>query len=129
MTGFSTIILFPKILVVVYNSITKGKNWLEVINIVQLILQSFFILIPALFAEMVYNETDKIKLCVTKQLLVCKDAQSRDAVEDAVRFLEQRRFRYTVWRLFTLDITLIFTVVGMITTYTVAMIQFAHFYD
>ncbi|KAJ8727237.1 hypothetical protein PYW08_015634 [Mythimna loreyi] len=98
-------------------------------NTVQTIAQSFIPLIPALFAEMVYKETDKIKLCVTKQLLVCKDTKSRDAVENAVRFLEQRRFRYTVWRLFTLDITLIFTVVEMITTYTVAMIQFTHFYD
>ncbi|XP_047042353.1 uncharacterized protein LOC124646277 [Helicoverpa zea] len=86
-------------------------------------------LLPALLAEMVNSEIDKMKLCIVKQLLVCHGENTRDAIEDAMMYFQQNPFKYTIWRLFTLDMTLILSTIGLLTTYTVAIVQFTHFFD
>lgn len=57
------------------------------------------------------------------------DTESRDAVVNAVKYFDYRPFEYTSWGVITIDFTLILTILGLIATYTIAMIQFTHIYD
>ncbi|KAH9628650.1 hypothetical protein HF086_007855 [Spodoptera exigua] len=86
-------------------------------------------LAPAAFAEMVNKEIDQMKLHVAKQMLFCKDQSTLETIEDAMLFFRHQPFKYTVWRLFTVDGTLILSVVNHLATYTVAMVQFSHIFD
>uniref|UniRef100_A0A2A4JSH3 Gustatory receptor n=1 Tax=Heliothis virescens TaxID=7102 RepID=A0A2A4JSH3_HELVI len=89
----------------------------------------FETLSPALLAEMVKREIDYMKLSVVKLLLVCKDERTRNAIQDAMMYFQHNPFEYTIWRLFAVDMSLILNMIALLTTYTVAMVQFAHFFD
>uniref|UniRef100_A0A2A4JRW1 Gustatory receptor n=1 Tax=Heliothis virescens TaxID=7102 RepID=A0A2A4JRW1_HELVI len=96
---------------------------------IEITIVAFETLSPALLAEMVKKEIDYMKLSVVKLLLVCKDEETRDAIQDAMMYFQHNPFEYTIWRLFAVDMSLILNMIALLTTYTVAMVQFAHFYD
>ncbi|XP_047023902.1 uncharacterized protein LOC124632931 [Helicoverpa zea] len=95
----------------------------------ELINHFIILLSPALLSEMVIRETDKMKLCIVKRLLVCEDERTLIAIQDAMTYLEQNPFKYTIWRVFAVDMSLILNMIALLTTYTVAMVQFMHICD
>ncbi|KAF9413503.1 hypothetical protein HW555_008298 [Spodoptera exigua] len=84
---------------------------------------------PAFLAELVKASVDRLKLIVTTQLLHCKEETTSEAIEDAMMFFRHHPFKYTVWRLFTVDGTLIVGIVNALTVYTVALVQFSHLFQ
>ncbi|KAF9413501.1 hypothetical protein HW555_008296 [Spodoptera exigua] len=126
-------IAIPRLVDIVFFSLSNGPE-VEVTLAYKLILtetlmNTVVLLAPAALAEMITNEIDVLRLFVIKQLLVCKGETNRDEILNALVFMEQHPFKYTVWRLFTVDGNLILSVVNLFTTYILAMVQFAHIFD
>ncbi|KAF9817548.1 hypothetical protein SFRURICE_014687 [Spodoptera frugiperda] len=115
------------------NTIQQKNHAMKLLNdkapLVECLVKVTVSLAPAAFAEMANKEIDKIKLHIAKQMIYCKDQSAQDAIEDAMMFFKHHPFQYTVWRLFTVDGTLILSVVKYLTTYTLAMVQFSHILD
>nr|XP_049692696.1 uncharacterized protein LOC126053771 [Helicoverpa armigera] len=109
--------------------ISRFSEFNHSVIILEVPLKIIISLSPALLAEMVNSEIDKMKLCIIKQLLVVRGENTRDAIEDSMMYFHHNPFKYTMWRLFTLDMTLILSTIGLLTTYTVAIVQFTHFLD
>ncbi|KAF9413502.1 hypothetical protein HW555_008297 [Spodoptera exigua] len=120
--------MIPKLLEATYSSFIHGGIRRYKVIIFENILDFIVSLSPAFLAEMVNKEVDKMKLIVVKLLLVCKDATSRDAVTDAMTIFKQYPFKYSVGRMFTLNMSLVLTIVYLLTTYIIALVQFSHFY-
>ncbi|XP_039759709.1 uncharacterized protein LOC120633566 [Pararge aegeria] len=85
-------------------------------------------LVPAILAELVTIQVEKMKTHLSQQLLVCSHNGLRNRVCDALKFLELRPFKYTVWRAFSLNTSLLLGLISLCTTYTIVAIQFSHVY-
>ncbi|CAB3247950.1 unnamed protein product [Arctia plantaginis] len=118
------ICVIPKYLGIIYKFI--GSPDYNATELAVTLLESIMPFIPGIFCEMVKREVDKIRLCVIKQLLVFRGAKARDAIKDTVTYFKHHPFRYTILRVLSIDLTLIFTTADLLTTYTLALIQFTH---
>ncbi|CAH0701447.1 unnamed protein product [Spodoptera exigua] len=128
---------YTKLLDVLNEKSGVTKFWAYKLILTETLMNTVVLLAPAALAEMITNEIDVLRLFVIKQLLVCKVWENhvtarianskRKTINDAITFFKQHPFKYTVWRLFTVDGTLILSVIGLLTTYIVAMVQFGHF--
>ncbi|CAH0701448.1 unnamed protein product [Spodoptera exigua] len=96
---------------------------------IEIVMDFILVLCPAFLAEMIKSEIDKMKLALINQLVTCRDESTNKAIDDAMMIFEIQPFRYTVWRIFTVDGELILTIISLITTYVLAMVSFAHFFD
>ncbi|XP_069362066.1 uncharacterized protein [Maniola hyperantus] len=104
------------------------KLLMEVIYIIDIMVNMILPLVPALFAELVTAEVDKIRIHLTRQLLFCSNNALRNRTYDALKFLELRPFKFTIWRTFSLNISLPLGLISLCTTYTIVIIQFSHVY-
>ncbi|KAH9628649.1 hypothetical protein HF086_007854 [Spodoptera exigua] len=120
---------YTKLLDVLNEKSGVTKFWAYKLILTETLMNTVVLLAPAALAEMITNEIDVLRLFVIKQLLVCKGETNRDEILNALVYLEQHPFKYTVWRLFTVDGNLILSVVNLFTTYILAMVQFAHIFD
>uniref|UniRef100_A0A2A4JQF4 Gustatory receptor n=1 Tax=Heliothis virescens TaxID=7102 RepID=A0A2A4JQF4_HELVI len=84
--------------------------------------------IPGLLVDLTIREIDKIKQIIGNQLLMCQDDNARELLKDSHLFFEHHPFRYTVWRLFSVNNSRNIAAMNTIITYTLAMVQFAHVY-
>ncbi|PZC86165.1 hypothetical protein B5X24_HaOG200898 [Helicoverpa armigera] len=128
LTNITVVLLVPQTLNHMFGFLLKNAIGSE-LTVVDMYILFFETLSPALLAEMVQSEIECMKLSIVKQLLVCKDERTLNAIQDATTYLEQNPFKYTIWRVFAVDMSLILNMIALLTTYTVAMVQFAHFYD
>ncbi|CAH2257645.1 jg20523 [Pararge aegeria aegeria] len=96
--------------------------------IIDAVLNITLPLVPAIFAELATVGVEKINLHLKRHLLVCPHNALRSRVCDALKFLELRPFRYTIWRAFSLNISLPLGLISLCTTYTIVLIQFSHVY-
>ncbi|CAB3255179.1 unnamed protein product [Arctia plantaginis] len=92
-------------------------------------LDTTYPFLPGIFVDMVNKEVDRMVLAVAKQLLVCRGTHWCNALKDAVQYLGVRRFRYTVWRVVSIDSSLVLSTASVATTYVLAMLQFMHIYN
>lgn len=53
---------------------------------------------------------------------------ARSAAVNAITYLDNCPFKYTILRILKIDFTLVLTMLTLATTYTIAMIQFTHIF-
>nr|XP_026488960.1 uncharacterized protein LOC113395562 [Vanessa tameamea] len=90
----------------------------------EFLINIFLTLLPALFGELANAEAEKIKDHLTKQHRVCNIDALRKKILDAMKFLEIRPMNFTVWRVFTVDLSLPLSIVSVFITYTIVLLQF-----
>ncbi|CAD0198611.1 unnamed protein product [Chrysodeixis includens] len=125
----SMALVFPKVLIMVYKILLGDSYQFQrafIIGVCSVLTLPF---IPALLAGAVNSETEKITLVFIKQLIVCRDRNTRKVIKDTLTFLQHRTFRCTIWRLCEVDVQTIAIAFKSLVTFTVAMVQFAHFCD
>ncbi|XP_047023759.1 uncharacterized protein LOC124632829 [Helicoverpa zea] len=83
---------------------------------------------PGILADMTSREIDKMKDIIGKNMLFCEDDDVKDLLKDIHLFFEHQPFEYTVWRLFSVNTSMNVVAFKMVVSYTLAMIQFAHFF-
>ncbi|CAH2257647.1 jg20525 [Pararge aegeria aegeria] len=105
-----------------------SKAMVDFIYITDGAINTIVPLIPAIFAELATIQIEKIKTYLKRQLLVCPHNALRSRTYDALKFLELRPFKYTIWRAFSVNISLLLGLVNLCTTYTIVAIQFSHVY-
>ncbi|KAF9817547.1 hypothetical protein SFRURICE_014686 [Spodoptera frugiperda] len=124
----AAVLIIPKLLNVVF-AISELRHVIGYsICTIESLVDITMYFAPALLAELAKGSVDRLKSIVTAQLLNCEGDTTRNAIEDAMMFFQHHPFQYTVWRLFTVDGTLILSVIGLLTTYTVAMVQISHLF-
>ncbi|XP_045779095.1 uncharacterized protein LOC123876787 [Maniola jurtina] len=115
--------------IVLEKLVSKGDQYdLDIMYIADCMINVILPLVPALFAELVTAEVDKIRIHLTRQLLFCSNNALRNRTYDALKFLKLRPFKYTIWRAFSLNISLPLGLISLCTTYTIVMVQFSHVY-
>ncbi|XP_035431190.2 uncharacterized protein LOC118263363 [Spodoptera frugiperda] len=120
---------FFKVIAGVFELITSSSTHIKVLRIHEAVLDSVLPLTPAVLAALIQGELNRIKLFIGNLILNAKDESVHDALCDCQLYLEHRPFRYSVWRLFTVDLSLVISVINLYVTSLIAMIQFGHFYN
>ncbi|XP_046964410.1 uncharacterized protein LOC124533262 isoform X2 [Vanessa cardui] len=82
--------------------------------------------VPAVFGELGSAEADKIKANMIKRYRVCNNDALRKKILDGIKFLEICPMNFTVWRIFAVNLSLVLSLIGVYTTYTIVLLQFHH---
>ncbi|CAH2092442.1 unnamed protein product [Euphydryas editha] len=90
----------------------------EVIIILMLMTSS------AVIAEMLLCEFDQIKETCGHLLLTSADGDLDEMIYDTIEYVETRPPKYTIWRIFPIDITLVIGLLEISTSYVIIILQF-----
>ncbi|XP_072933682.1 uncharacterized protein [Epargyreus clarus] len=82
--------------------------------------------LPAVFAELINSEVDKIKTLLARQLSVTIDTSVRNKLIDGLKFLEFCPFTFTVWRIFPVNLKMVMATINLYTTFLIVIIQFKY---
>ncbi|CAH0732023.1 unnamed protein product, partial [Brenthis ino] len=103
---------------------TGNLNRLDINIFTYTILNVSLPIIPAILSELVISEVDKIKSHLKKQLLICPSVPLQQSIYDSLYYLELRPFKYSVLRIFHVDISLPLALISFCTTYSIIIVQF-----
>ncbi|XP_047989272.1 uncharacterized protein LOC125228660 [Leguminivora glycinivorella] len=79
--------------------------------------------LPAVFAELVSGEVDRLQAAVGDRLIEHEDPSLVSALKLAGDFLLERPFRLTLWRVFPLGAPLALAFAGLCTAYLTVLVQ------
>ncbi|XP_069362065.1 uncharacterized protein [Maniola hyperantus] len=132
-TKFIIVLNLPTYFIYVCSVVLQFKKYgsvqMDLIYLFDGAVNTIIPLVPAILAELVTIQVDRIKIHLNRQLLVCSHDALRNRTCDALKFLELRPFKYTIWRSFSLNISLPLTLISLCTSYIIVVIQFSHIYD
>ncbi|KAJ2951841.1 hypothetical protein O0L34_g14005 [Tuta absoluta] len=74
--------------------------------------------------ELLASELDRMKHMIVKEYTFSTDGKNRRSLRDVLLVWRIRNNRRTIWRLFPLDITLLFNFFSLVTTYSIVVAQF-----
>ncbi|XP_045528033.1 uncharacterized protein LOC123716364 [Pieris brassicae] len=114
---------------VIYSSIGIVYGPENAINKLVVVKVSVYILtlfLPCVFMELAKIEVDKIRLIYVEISAHSSDKEIRRKAEDALVLLEIVPFEFTVWRFISVNISLPFQFVALLTTYVIVTMQFMH---
>ncbi|XP_045527267.1 uncharacterized protein LOC123715929 [Pieris brassicae] len=77
-----------------------------------------------LFLELTLREYEKLMSLITTELVQCKDRTYREQILTTLEYLEVRPPRYTVWRIVSMNLKLMVTVVQLLVTYVIVLLSF-----
>ncbi|XP_046964476.1 uncharacterized protein LOC124533301 [Vanessa cardui] len=80
--------------------------------------------VPAVFGELGSAEADNIKSNMIRRYRVCRNDALRNKILDGIKFLEICPMNFTVWRIFAVNLSLVLSLIGVYTTYTIVLLQF-----
>ncbi|XP_050561602.1 uncharacterized protein LOC126912632 [Spodoptera frugiperda] len=125
-----TVLTFiPGLVASIHDIISEYPKPIIRISMQQIITELIIMCVPAIFSEIINREIYSMKFLLSKHMLVCKNDDMRELMEDCLTFLEHRPFKYTVFRLFSIDINMVFTMINLCITYAIAIIQFGHYFN
>nr|XP_026488958.1 uncharacterized protein LOC113395560 [Vanessa tameamea] len=104
-----------------------SQNMRSKFNIIFTIEAFLNIVLPcvlAVFGELGSAEADKIKSNMIRRYRVCNNDALRNKILDGIKFLEICPMNVTVWRIFAVNVSLLLSIVGIYTTYTIVLLQF-----
>ncbi|XP_047512597.1 uncharacterized protein LOC125054632 [Pieris napi] len=106
-------------------NIHKNFRWYRTVNGVTNILMAC---LPCIIFQGAINEVENIKTILTTELLKCSpqadERHTRQKIKDAVKYLEINPLRFTIFRLFNLNMTLPFLFISLCSTYVIVSLQF-----
>ncbi|XP_075972496.1 uncharacterized protein LOC142974215 [Anticarsia gemmatalis] len=125
----SCMLKYKLILDIVDNTSASTKVLPTLPTLYEMWIQFILACIPALFIELSKREVSAMTMYLGRQLLLCKDNNLREAINECIVFLKHRPFQLSVFRLFSYDLGMVISMVGLCLNYTIAMLQFSHFLD
>ncbi|GBP03562.1 hypothetical protein EVAR_101878_1 [Eumeta japonica] len=86
--------------------------------------------LPAIAAEFIAAEVDKIKLCLLNEFVdeYARTKQKSEEIKDFLDYVNARPYRFRIWRTIDVDASLLVGLVSLCTTYLIVIIQFTHLY-
>nr|QYF65466.1 gustatory receptor 9 [Pieris rapae] len=88
------------------------------------LLDFVVMIIGPLFIELTLHEYDKLMSLITTELIQCKDRTYREQILTTLEYLEVRPPRFTVWRIVTVNLKLVATIVQLLVTYIIVLLSF-----
>ncbi|KAF9421762.1 hypothetical protein HW555_002443 [Spodoptera exigua] len=125
----ATTISFCKVLAGVFDLISSTNTHIKLLRVHESALDGVLPLVPAMLAAFIQGELNRIKLFIGNLILNANEESVHDALRDCQLYLEHRPFKYSVCRLYTVDLSLVITIINLYVTSLIAMIQFSHFYN
>ncbi|XP_075984936.1 uncharacterized protein LOC142982359 [Anticarsia gemmatalis] len=92
-------------------------------NLIEIAENLYTLSSPAIIAELIRHEVDKIKSTLSKQLAKCTDESLRWELRAALQYITLRPFSYTICRVIPLNINLTFNLFSIIITYVIVLMQ------
>ncbi|XP_047507751.1 uncharacterized protein LOC125051488 [Pieris napi] len=103
------------------------QHFAVVTMILLTILKLCLYLIGVIFLDLVYDEFEKIKASLAMELVKCTDNKLHEEIEIALEYLEIRPPKYSVWRIFPLNFSLITALINYSVTYIIVLFSFEFF--
>ncbi|XP_047508589.1 uncharacterized protein LOC125051989 [Pieris napi] len=88
------------------------------------LLDFVLMIIGPLFLELTLHEYDKLMSLISTELIQCKDRTYREQILTTLEYLEVRPPRFTVWRIISMNLKLVVTVVQLLATYIIVLLSF-----
>ncbi|XP_063832689.1 uncharacterized protein LOC135081839 [Ostrinia nubilalis] len=120
------IINIYRILLVVDDSIPTESLGIMVFQIFQ---TSIFIFTPCIVVEMYQSEVEKIRLFLMHQLVHEEDLEIRRDIQIFLQYTSIRTFRYKIWRIIPMDLSLPLQLMNICTTYVIVIVNFTKVFD
>ncbi|KAH9638268.1 hypothetical protein HF086_013706 [Spodoptera exigua] len=126
---YKCMLLYQTILEAFKKTNAPTKTAIKLLRVHESLLDGVLPLVPAMLAAFIQGELNRIKLFIGNLILNANEESVHDALRDCQLYLEHRPFKYSVCRLYTVDLSLVITITNLYVTSLIAMIQFSHFYN
>ncbi|KOB69617.1 TPATPA infgustatory receptor 30 [Operophtera brumata] len=117
----------PKLIVNTYHILTEPYESLS-FSIIHLIQISILLFSPFVVVEFYSVEVERIRLFLMHKLLDDADPQNKEDVQLFIQYTEFRPFKYRIWRIIPINISLPLVLINLCTTYVIVIINFTHLY-
>ncbi|XP_046963303.1 uncharacterized protein LOC124532444 [Vanessa cardui] len=101
-----------------------GYQKIQVTLFIEAIMGCILMSYSAILAELVLNEYERMKEILAYQLVLCDDEDLHAEILTTLNYLETRPPKYTIYGLFSLDLTLITGIIDICVTYIIILLQF-----
>ncbi|CAK1549465.1 unnamed protein product [Leptosia nina] len=108
----------------VFAGINLNDLYLTFLPLVTALTTILLTLVGVIFLDLSRTEYEKIKTALAMELIKCEDADYHKEIMATVDFLEIRPPCYTLWRIFPLNINLIFGFVNCAIVYAIIILSF-----
>ncbi|XP_053616057.1 uncharacterized protein LOC128678497 [Plodia interpunctella] len=129
----SVICSLPKLVINVYRVllvIENHKPYESLGFMLMHILQiSFFLFSPCTVAELFSYEIEKMRKILMDKMIKETDKTSKADIQLFVDYTHERNFRFKIWRIIPVNLSLPLNLVNLCTTYVIVVINFTHLYD
>ncbi|CAH0721445.1 unnamed protein product, partial [Brenthis ino] len=103
-----------------------GHIGISLNTIAEAIINTIMMCSATFLAEMVLNEYDEVKEMLGDLLIMNKDEDIRKMIYECLEYIETRPPRYSIWRIFSLDIQLFIGFIQLCSTYVIIVLQFQY---
>ncbi|XP_060806085.1 uncharacterized protein LOC132902980 [Amyelois transitella] len=128
----SVVCSLPKLVINVYHILLVIENHLPyesmgfmLMHILQI---SFFLFSPCAVAELFISEIEKIRKILMHKLMHETDDTQKSDIQLFISYTHERNFRYKIWRIIPVNLSLPLDFINLCTTYVIVVINFTHLY-
>ncbi|XP_047508709.1 uncharacterized protein LOC125052080 [Pieris napi] len=106
--------------------ISDGFSLNMILPITSILAHFYLTFLGVIFLELVLKEYEEIKGMIALELVRCEDAEYHDEIVLTLEYLEVRAPRYSIWRIFPLDISLLTGLLNCSVTYIIVLLSFKY---